>query len=50
MQKESIEYLEKAESKFPIKIGDMVVNIEYSDNNKSFNECMLNIFRRKTGK
>ena len=32
---------------FPLKIGDVVVEIEYSDNKKTFNECMVNILKQK---
>jgi len=31
---------------YKLKIGDMKVEIEYSENNKTFNECILNILKK----
>ena len=38
----------KSNDKYELKVGDMTVEIVYSKNNKSFNECMLNILKQKT--
>ena len=43
MPKKIIEYLKKTENPYQIKVGNMVVNLEYSKNSKKFNECILNI-------
>lgn len=48
MQEKIIEYLKKAEDPYQIKVGNIVVNIEYSENYKRFNECMLNILKQKS--
>ena len=50
MQKKVMEYLRKTENPYQIKVGDMVVNIEYSENYKKFNECILNVLKQKIGK
>lgn len=50
MQEKIIGYLKKTENPYQIKVGNMVVNIEYSKNSKKFNECMLNILKQKIGK
>lgn len=38
------------ENPYKIKVEDTIVEMEYSDNNKTFNECMLNILKEKIGK
>ncbi len=48
MQKKVMEYLRKTENPYQIKVGNMVVNIEYSKNYKRFNECILNILKQKS--
>ena len=50
MPKKIIEYLKKTENPYMLKIGDMVVNIEYSENCKKFNECIRNILKQKRGR
>lgn len=45
-----MEYLRKTENLYQIKVGNMVVNIEYSKNYKKFNECILNILKQKIRK
>lgn len=50
MQKKIIEYIKKTENPYQLKVGDMVINIEYSENQKKFNECMLNILKQKRRK
>ena len=46
-KKSIIEYLSKTENPYQLKVEDMIVGIEYSENNKSFNECMLNVLNLK---
>ena len=41
-------YLTKEENPYVLKIDDMLVTIEYTESNKSFNECMLNILKQKS--
>ena len=50
MQEKLIEYLKKRENPYQIKVGNMVVNIEYCKNYKRFNECILNILKQKVEK
>ena len=49
-QNKKIENLSKLESLYQLKVGNMYVNMLYSKNNKSFNECMLNILNQKIRK
>lgn len=39
--------LETKNNQFRIKVGNMLVEIEYSKNNKKIEEYMLNILRKK---
>lgn len=47
MQKEINEYLKKTEKPYQLKVGDMVVMLEYSKNNKKFSECIQNILKQR---
>lgn len=47
MQKKIIEYIKETENLYQLKIGSMIVELEYSENHKKFNECMLNILKQK---
>lgn len=47
MQKKIIEYIKGTENPYQLKIGNMIVELEYSENHKKFNECMLNILKQK---
>ena len=46
-KKNIIEFLSKTENPYQIKVGDMIVEMEYSENHKNFYECMLNILKEK---
>lgn len=46
-QRKSLEGLIKIENTYQLNIGEMCVDMSYSENNKSFNECMLNILKQK---
>ena len=46
-QEKTREYLENTKMPHTLKIGDIIVEIKYSENDKTFNECMLNILKRK---
>lgn len=46
-QEKIINYLNNIENPYILKVGDMVVEIEYSDIKKTFNECMINILKQK---
>jgi len=46
-QEKLINYLNNTENPYKLKVGDMVVEIEYSDVKKTFNECMINILKQK---
>lgn len=41
------EYLLNTKNPYKIKVGDTIVEMEYSDNNKTFKECILNILKQK---
>jgi len=46
-QDKIIKFLNETENPYILKVGDMVVEIEYSDVKKTFNECMINILKQK---
>ena len=46
-QRKSLEGLIKIENTYQLNIGEMCVEMTYSEDNKSFNECMLNILKTK---
>lgn len=41
------EYLLNRNNPYTIKVGDIVVEMEYSNNNKTLSECMINIIKQK---
>jgi len=49
-QDKIIKFLNETENPYILKVGDMVVEIEYSDVKKTFNECMINILKQKVKK
>ena len=46
-QDKIIKFLNETESPYILKVEDMVVEFEYSDVKKTFNECMINILKQK---
>ena len=40
-------YLSKIQNPYKIKVENIVVTMEYTKNNKNFNECMVNILKQK---
>lgn len=48
MQKKVMEYLRKTKNPYQIKGENIIVQMEYSENCKQFNECMLNILKQKS--
>lgn len=46
-QSKTIENLLKVNDIYELKVGDVCVQIVYNENQKSFNECMLNILNQK---
>lgn len=42
--------MNKKESSYQLKIGNMTVELKYSKNNKTLNECILNILKKKEAK
>ena len=46
-QEKIIRYLNDIKNPYILKVEDMVVEIEYSDVKKTFNECMANILKQK---
>ena len=49
-QNKKINNLTKIKDLYKLKIENMCIDITYSKNNKSFNECMLNILKQKIKK
>lgn len=49
MNKKIKEYLSHTENPYKLEVDDITVEIEYSENNKTFNECILNILKQKQG-
>ena len=45
-----MEYLLNTENPYMLKMNNMNIEMTYSKNNKTFNECMVNIFKGKIGK
>ena len=42
-----IDYLINTKDPYAIKMDNINIKMTYSENNKSFNECMLNILKQK---
>ena len=42
-----IKYIMNTENPYKLKVGDITVEMVYSENKKRFNECMLNILKQK---
>ena len=49
-QNKIIQYLLNTKNPYQIKVGNTIVEMEYSDKNKTFNKCMVNILKQKIGK
>lgn len=47
MKKKIIDYLENTENPYQLKVGDVIVEMTYSDNNRKFDECVLNILKQR---
>ena len=47
MKDKIIKYLNETENPYILKVEDMVVEFEYSDIKKKFNECIINILKQK---
>ena len=48
MQDKVIEYLKQNQYPYQMKVKNMNVKFEYSTNNKTFNECMVNLLKQKS--
>lgn len=46
-KEKTMEYLENTKIPRVLKVGDIIVEMKYSENDKTFNECMLNILKQK---
>ena len=46
-KKNLIKYLLETENPYKLRVDDMTVEMEYSKNDKFFNECILNILKLK---
>ena len=49
-QNKKIENLTKLEGLYRLNVGNICVDMIYSKNKKSFNDCMLNILKQKIKK
>lgn len=49
-QDKIIQYLLNTKAPYKIKVEDTIVEMKYSNSNRTFNECMLNILKGKIGK
>ena len=47
IQGKSLKGVLKKENIYQLKVGEMCVEMAYSQNRKSFEECMLNILKQK---
>ncbi len=47
IKSEILENLSKKDELYQFRVGDMSVEMAYSKNQKSFNECMLAILKQK---
>ena len=47
MQEEIIEYIKKIDNPYILKVGNMIVEFKYTENNKRFSECIQNILKQK---
>lgn len=45
-----INYILNTKEPYTIKIDNMNIEMQYSKNNKTFNECMVNILKQKCQK
>lgn len=43
----TVKYLLNTNNPYQIKVENTIVEFEYSDNNKTFHKCMLNILKQK---
>lgn len=46
-QDKIIDFLNESENPYILKVQDIVVEMEYSDVKKTFNECMINILKQR---
>lgn len=46
-QNKTIENLSKVNEIYELKVGNMYVEMAYNENEKRFNECILNILKKK---
>jgi hypothetical protein len=42
-----VKYLELMQNPYQINVEDIIVTMEYTKTNKTFNQCMLNILKQK---
>ena len=49
-QNRNIENFTKVNDIYELKVGDMCVEMTYNENEKRFNECILNILKQKVKK
>jgi hypothetical protein len=43
-----VKYLELMKNPYQINVEDIIVTMEYTKTNKTFNQCMLNILKQKS--
>ena len=47
MKDKLTEYLKQTKNPYQIKVGDMNITFEYSENSKTIKDCMMNILNQK---
>lgn len=47
MKIDGVKELNEAEGMCKLKVGEIIVELIYAENNKSFKKCMLNILKEK---
>ena len=47
MKDNIIKYLKENENPYILKVGDMIIEIEYLEVKRTFNDCIINILQQK---
>ena len=46
-EKRLIEYILNTKNPYQLKVGDTLITMQYSENSKKFDQCILNILTKK---
>lgn len=47
MNEKIIKYIQRIENPYILEVGETKINITYSENNKKFEECILNLLKKR---